>query len=544
MEKLVTLANANVSVDRQEMARRIALIRDPDERLAAAEAALVIWGPAPPTVSNAFKLTYREHPAAFVHECFTWNSQDEGPTNYQNEILDSLPIQKKIAVRGPHGLGKSAMCSWFILWFALTRDGEDWKVVTTASVYRQLKKYLWPEVHKWTRKLKWEVIQRVPFDTRTELLQNHLRLRTGEAFAVASENHEYIEGAHADSLLYIFDESKAIRPETFDAAEGAFSNTGVVSTSGVKSTNEAFALAVSTPGEPNGRFYDIHARRAGYEDWHARHVTLEEAMAAGRISPTWAEQRKRQWGEASALYQNRVLGQFCASEEDGVIPLAWIEAANNRWREWDDLVKETGANPLIFTAVGADIARGGGNLTSLALRFQMTITELRRTAHAKTMATAGVIKGIVEANGGYSVIDVVGLGAGVFDRLQELGSPTLPFSAGKAAKDREKRVIRDKTGEQEFVDLRAAAWWNLRELLDPESDNNVALIPDDLLTGDLTAPRWRIVSGGKIRVEGKDDIEARIGRSTDDGDAVVMAFCPRNWIEEMIVEWGMDMIDL
>lgn len=533
-----------MSVDRIEIARRISLIPDEDERLAAAEAALVLYGPAPPVVSTTFKKTYRAHPSKFVHDCFTWSNEQDGPTTYQDEILDSLVEKKKIAVRGPHGLGKSAMCAWIILWFALTRDGEDWKCVTTASVYRQLKKYLWPEVHKWVRRLKWELIQRVPFDTRTELLQNHLRLRTGEAFAVASENHEYIEGAHADSLLYLFDESKAIKPETFDAAEGAFSNVGTT-IAGMKVT-EAFAMAVSTPGEPNGRFYDIHSHRAGYEDWHSRHVTLQEAINAGRISQAWADQRKKQWGESSALYQNRVLGQFCASEEDGVIPLSWIEAANQRYLDWQDKLKEDngGQINLAFTCVGSDIARGGNNLTSLALRYQNAIVELRRTAHAKTMATAGVIKGIVDKNGGYSVIDVVGLGAGVFDRLRELGSSSLPFSAGKAAKDRDKRVIMDKTGEQGFADLRAAAWWNLREMLDPDSGEDVMLIPDDLLTGDLTAPRWRTVSGGKIRVEGKDDIEARIGRSTDDGDAVVMAFAPKRWLEDSEVEWGLEFIDL
>jgi len=67
-----------------------------------------------------------------------------------------------------------------------------------------------------------------------------------------------IEGAHAESLLYIFDESKSIAAPVFDAAEGAFAGPG-----------EVFALAQSTPGEPSGRFYDIHARASGLEDWRS-----------------------------------------------------------------------------------------------------------------------------------------------------------------------------------------------------------------------------------------------------------------------------------
>jgi hypothetical protein len=83
---------------------------------------------------------------------------------------------------------------------------------------------------------------------------------------------------------------------------------------------------------------------------------------------------------------------------------------------------------------------------------------------------------------------------------------------------------RDVSRELQFANLRSASWWNLRELLDPAQRHGIALPPDDLLIGDLTAPRWRMTSGGKILLESKDDIRKRIGRSTDDGDAVVMAF--------------------
>src|SRR6185312_2888777 len=123
---------------------------------------------------------------------------------------------------------------------------------------------------------------------------------------------------------------KAIPGATFDAAEGAFANAGS------DTVSEALAFAVSTPGEPQGRFYDIHARKPGYEDWFVWHVTLEDTIQAGRVSREWAEQRKRQWGEDSAVYQNRVLGEFASSEEDGVIPLGWIERANERWHVWND----------------------------------------------------------------------------------------------------------------------------------------------------------------------------------------------------------------
>ncbi len=114
-----------------------------------------------------------------------------------------------------------------------------------------------------------------------------------------------------------------------------------------------------------------------------------------------------------------------------------------------------------------------------------------------------------------AVVDVIGIGAGVVDRLRELNRDVLPFNAA------EHTERKDKSGELGFADVRSAAWWNLRELLESEP---IALPPDDELIGDLVAPKWRVMSGGKIKVESKDEIRKRIDRSTDNGDAVIQAF--------------------
>ncbi|MBN1319626.1 MAG: hypothetical protein JXA87_02190 [Thermoleophilia bacterium] len=267
---------------------------------------------------------YWSDPLGFLRECFEW-PEGRGPTIYQEQAIEDLFQHKRLAIRGPHGLGKTALSSWAVLIFALTRDGEDWKVITTASAWRQLEVYLWPEIHKWARLLDWNKLGRAPF-TDAELLQLNLKLSTGQASAVASNQPALIEGAHADHILYLFDESKSIPSDTWDAAEGAFAG-------GADGALEALALAVSTPGEPAGRFYEIHKRKPGYEDWHVRHVTLEEAIAAGRVSRTWAEQRAKQWGPSSAVYANRCLGEFASADEDSVIPLAWVERANLRWED-------------------------------------------------------------------------------------------------------------------------------------------------------------------------------------------------------------------
>lgn len=452
-----------------------------------------------------------------MHDPVGWSRQfvywrdGQALAGYQDEILDGLVTHRRIAVRGPHGLGKTADNALALLWFATTRDaaGIDWKVITTAGAWRQLEKYLWPEIHKWAHRLRWDRLGRAPFREGRELLDLSLGLRYGEAFAVASTDAALIEGAHADQILYVYDEAKAIPPTIWDAAEGAFS--------GATDGREAYALAQSTPGEASGRFYEIHTRKPGLEDWHARHVTLTETIAAGRVSQEWADRRARQWGSDSAVYANRVLGEFHSSDEDAVIPLAWVELANDRWRAWKDRVSvETFGRRI----VGVDVARSGEDLTAMAIRQGDVVEEIRTDAKQDTMATAGKVGGLLKdgTDTAVAVVDTDGLGAGVTDRLRELGHRVVAFHAG-ARTDR-----KDRSGELGFVNVRSAAWWNLREMLDPTYGECVALPPDAELIGDLTAPHWTVQSGSKIAVESRDSLVARLGRSPDRGTAVMQAF--------------------
>jgi hypothetical protein len=406
-----------------------------------------------------------------------------------------------------HNSGIAAIA---VHWFALTRDaaGVDWKIPATAGSWHQLTQYLFPEIHKWAGRLRWDKVRDGrPFSRAHELQNLNLRLAHGSAFAGASANAALIEGAHADSLLFLFDEGKAIPAATFDACEGALGGTG-----------EAFALILSTPGAPSGRFYDICARKPGYEDWHPVHVTLERAIAAGRISEEWAEQRARQWGTESAIYQNRVLGEFYASDEDSVIPLAWAEAAVARWHAWDEAGRPEPGRPR---TVGVDVARTGQDRTVLALRNGPVITELRRSVKEDTMQTTGRVKGILDADDSVTaVVDVIGIGAGVVDRLREQHARVLAFNASRGSK------AKDSTREFGFANRRSEAWWTMRQALDPSSDPDICFPDDEMLLGDLSAPQWKVTSSGRIAVETKEEIAKRLGRSTDDGDAVIQAFVP------------------
>lgn len=462
--------------------------------------------------NRLFGRRYFDDPVGFVTDCIIWpDLEDSGPTPYQAEIMAALPRERRVSFRSCHGAGKTTLSAWIILWFALTRDalGADWKIPTTASAWRQLQKFLWPEVHKWSKRVNWQRIGRNEFASRDELQSLSLTLNHGSAFALASNRSDLIEGAHADHLLYVFDESKVIPEATWDSAEGAMT------------TPTAMWLAVSTPGEPQGRFYHIHTRRPGTEDWWVRHVKMQEVIDAGRMSEKWVEDRKAQWGEQSAEFQKRVLGEFAVDEAEGLIPLSWVEAAIARWEAWER--KGSQRDLGIPTQVGVDVARSGKDNSVIAVRHGDIITKLDIHSKLDTMEIAGYVAPYLRDNQGTLVqIDIIGVGSGVYDRLCEI-YPTQADRTIMAFHVQESTKAMDRTELFEFSNSYSAAWWRLRELLDPTYGATLALPPEDSLVADLTAPTWRVLSNGKIQVEPKEDVKKRLGRSPDCGDAVVLA---------------------
>jgi len=461
----------------------------------------------------SFGQKYLKDPSGFVKDCFLWGgASGNGPTDYQCEIMDALVNNRRVSVRGPHGLGKSALASWLILWFALTRDASriDWKIPTTASSWRQLTKFLWPEVHKWHRRVNWLKVGRNELRV-DELMTQALRMKYGEAFALASNRPDLIEGAHADNILYVFDESKAIPDGTWDSAEGALVN-----------SSGAYWFSISTPGEPNGRFFEIQSGTKGYEDWWVRKVSAQEALDAGRMEMPWLIASKERWGETSSIYMNKALGEFAQSEEDSLIPLLWVEQSMGRWERAKSKRKPNA------DSIGVDVARMGGDKTVIALKYGNFVDELDKHGMITTSKGTGIVMNHMKNNPGcIAHIDIIGVGAGVFDRVSE----DFNFQDGFDSADRvfafhvqSKTDFVDENEVWEFKNLYSAAWWNLRQMLDPDKGEDALILPNDSdLKQELMKFRYSVDSNGRIYVLSKEKVKEELGRSPDCADAVVMA---------------------
>jgi hypothetical protein len=248
----------------------------------------------------------------------------------------------------------------------------------------------------------------------------NLKLRTGEAFAVACEDPATIEGVHADQVLYIYDEAKTIPPETFDASEGAFSGAGD------DTAQEAYALASSTPGPPVGRFYEIHARKPGLRGLArgaSRSRTRSPPAASRASGPTSARSsgaRTRPSTATACSASSQPPRRTASSRSRGSRP------PTSAGGGFDD-------DPGPLTAVGVDVARSGGDKTVLALRHGWAIMELRHESGQGTMETTGQVAACCAARG-VAVVDVIGIGAGVVDRLREQEQQVVAFNASEGTR--------------------------------------------------------------------------------------------------------------
>jgi hypothetical protein len=223
------------------------------------------------------------------------------------------------------------------------------------------------------------------------------------------------------------------------------------------------------------------------------------------------------------LRSQMLYGDFSIGIKDGawqVIPTEWVRAAQKRW-------KPDGYKGAL-TAIGVDVAWGGADKTVLAPRHGTWFGKLEVYPGPATPdgpAAARVIQKFLADAGrrgtvrGAAVqIDAQGEGASCYSScvlFKVPGVQAVRFGDGAGGRQDKGKVLH-------FANLRAYAWWRMRESLDPQKGDNIALPPDSELLSDLCSPRWdNTVSG--VRLEPKEDIKERIGRSPDRGDAVVLA---------------------
>lgn len=472
-----------------------------------------------------FKKEYFGHPDRFIQDCFDWQRMRSLPAAYQLRDARALIEHKRVSERGPRGLGKTALAAMLAHWFALSRDGKQWKVITTSGSGKQLTKYLWPEIRWWARYLRWDRIGRDPYREGWELKKTELELHTGQASAFYPDDPALIEGAHADHLLFLYDEGKSLTPELVKACEGAFSGAGD------DTDREAYALMTGNPGDAKGVFWDIRSQKKEWTDWHPAHVTIEDAIEAGRISREWADKMLAKLGKDHPMYINQVEGEFAEYPSDCLVPIAWFEAAVRRGEEcgltWIPEPSENGKpnedppDP-IFAIDPAGM--GEDNTCDIKGRGHV-IEEIVYTAKDRPTTIAGRVMQAVgwqpdsdpddpTPNGNLIMVDD-GAESPV-SILAEKRFNVVGIKFGAAAD------FSDRTGRIKFANMRSAILWKVREEFDPDQPGGakIAIPDDDNLKSDCIATKWEMTTQG-LKFWPKDKIKKHnSGRSPDGLDCL------------------------
>jgi hypothetical protein len=232
--------------------------------------------------------------------------------------------------------------------------------------------------------------------------------------------------------------------------------------------------------------------------------------------------RSKLQGLPEPLRSQLLKGDFLAGKEDAsnqVIPTAWIEQAQARWSRGK-------GNQSRMLALGVDVAQGGADETVLAPLYGSWFDNLIKRKGVDTKNgpdVAALVIATMRDRCNVNIDLTGGWGGSARDHLQAQGINVdgVVFSAGSNG--------RTKDAVLTYANMRTDLWWSFREALDPESGEDVALPPDRRLAAQLAAPTWKL-RGEAILIESKDEIRKRLGSSTDDADAVILAWHRRERI--------------
>jgi len=302
-----------------------------------------------------------------------------------------------------------------------------------------------------------------------------------------AETPEALAGVHSDNVLLVVDEASGVPEKVFEAAAGSMSG------------HNATTILLSNPTRSTGTFYESQTRMSGTW-WTQRWSCVDSPL----VSDEFVDEMRERYGEESNAFRIRVLGEFPLADDDTIIPFHLVDAAMNR-----DIEIDKDRRPVW----AVDPARFGSDRTAFCKRVGSVITEIKSWRGLDLMQTVGRVMAEYEALNPSSrpseiLVDSIGVGSGVVDRLRELGAPV-----------RGVNVAESPSMGETYNNLRTELWFKTKAWLE---DRSCKIPQDDELLADLTGIRYSFTSSGKMAAESKDQMRRRGLRSPDLADAVCL----------------------
>jgi hypothetical protein len=465
-----------------------------------------------PFFSQQSNQSYRDNPAGYSKDILGIDLWEK-----QKEVLDSVRLNTRTVVESGHGVGKSVAAAVAACWWMDTQEGDNVKCLTLAPTHNQVQNILWRYIRNYGRKagLPGEILDTPRWEFGRDQPE---RFAIGISPKKSSEaDMASAQGYHSPKLLVIMDECAGLPRLMWEA---------------VNNLQPTRILAIGNPIEQVGAFWE--ARNS--QIWQAIHISClehpnvvqgKETSIPGAVSRQWVQDMivehaatcieetagsfffQGQWLVPDTIFESRVLGRAPAHATDQLISLAWIDAARNR-----ELVAEG------ETVISLDPARQGGDDFAIIVRTGSKIRYMEARQATSNNPTAEVVGWFLGKAAEYDCqvgfIDEGGMGGPILDVARQQGALRV-IGVNAASRSPKKN---------QFLNMRAYCWWQMREqfqqgLVDLPSERTRN---GDKLESDLITPKYSFDQAGKIKLESKDEIKKRLGRSPDLGDALANSY--------------------
>lgn len=476
----------------------------------------------------------------------------------QQEVIESVRDNQRTIVRSGHSVGKTKIAAETALWFYYNFPPAV--VVTTAPTGRQNQFLLWGEIRKGYRRIRHLVKSGLNIDLGDELYDSlYLEAEKGLWYMVgfSTNEPESFTGFHEVNILFVVDEGAGVEEKIFGAIEGTLNS------------DNSKVLVIGNPTDPGSYFGKLFLTREG-RDWNKIHINCwdspnvkaEKNIIPALCSWDWPGRMLQKWGEANPWYLIKVLGEFPEYSTHSLV---------SYHKAYQALVEDLELIPDRKLVLAVDVAREGDDQSVFLLREKVTadyvtvdgtdLTDWKPTRHSEwkdvellseereevkatnekpePVETAAIIvqkigkckttditSQVIRLLREYPaiedvVIDVVGVGAGVYDTLLEMKE-----NGELEELDRVElcgvNVGETSSSPERYLNLRAELADIVREEIE-----TVLLYNDTEIVDQVSQIRFRPERKGRMALISKEEFKKDYRKSPDELDALMLSYAPR-----------------
>lgn len=351
-----------------------------------------------------------------------------------------------------------------------------------APFFKQAKQAAWEYLKYYTSVIPGVKVNNS--ETYIELPSIHNGRAGAKIFVVGADNPDALRGTYWDGV--ILDEYAQIKPELWGE---------VIRPS--LADREGWAVFIGTPKGQN-QFYEVYQYAQTHDKWYSCLYRADETgvLGKGEISDMMSQMTEME-------IRQELMCDFAASASDVVIPIDLVTEAANR----GILPEQVRGQPVV---IGVDVARFGDDRTVITVRQGLWVKNQYAFNGLDTMEVAGRVIDVINSQSPDAVfIDSGAMGAGVIDRVRQLGYVVQEVGFGSAAIDADR-----------YANIRAEMYFKCKEWL----EQGGAIPNEPALKTELSTIEYKFNPAGKIILEPKEKLKERTGKSPDLADSLVLTF--------------------